>query len=510
MIELAKAGSAIAQRALEIRRALKHATVESPTLAHFVQSTVNFQLHEWQEKHLCPILERCRTERGLRIAIHGPPQYGKSVIVGQRLPAWLIGCDPTHRVGLACYNETHASGFGQVVRDLIAADGYQDWFPGVTVKRDAPAGRFMTPQRLAKADAQPSFLAMGLLSGFTGKGVDTLIVDDPYASADDANSETINEKVWRWWAQTAGVRIAEDANVIVMFHRYHEDDFAGRLLATGKFENIRFPAIADGLDGDPTGRIPGELLSPMRSHEWLEAQREADPKVFLGQFQGKPRADEGAFFNREWFRTLQYDAPKIAVWVRAWDLAFTAKETGDFTVGALVGVDEQGAFHIRDVVRFREEWPQACELIAQTTENDLKVAKEEGFTYHVGVEAIASQTSFYKDLVQKGIAEKVPVWPIRFSGQDKDKKARASVWASRGKVLGIHLHEWATWDKQAFLSECLSFTGLDIDKHDDQVDAVSNAAILLYQLRGTNGSKQKPITTRQYYADLAKQYGQAS
>jgi predicted phage terminase large subunit-like protein len=364
----------------------------------------------------------------------------------------------------------------------------------------------MTGQRLAMADAQPSFLAMGLLSGFTGKGVDTLIVDDPYASADDANSETINEKVWRWWAQTAGVRIPEESNVIVMFHRYHEDDFAGRLLATGKFEYIRFPAIGDGLDGDPTGRSPGELLSPMRSREWLDEQQNADPKVFLGQFQGKPRPDEGAFFHREWFKLDHYDAPKIQVWVRAWDIAFTAKETGDFTVGALVGVDDAGAFHIRDVVRFREEWPQACEMIAQTIEKDKALAEQEGFTYHVGVEAIASQTSFYKDLVRKGIGKKVPIWPVRFTGQDKDKKARASVWAARGKVLGIHLHEWTRWDKQAFLAECLAFTGLDIDKHDDQVDAVSNAAILLYQLRGTNGKTKKPISRSEYYAELAKQY----
>lgn len=482
---------------------------EPPSLADFVEATVNFSLHDWQRKYLCPILERCRSEKGLRIAIHGPPQYGKSVIVGQRLPAWLIGTDPTHRVGLACYNETHATGFGQVVRDIICSPTYEQMFPGVTVKRDAPAGRFMTAQRQAQADAQPSFLAMGLLSGFTGKGVDTLIVDDPYASADDANSETINDKVWRWWSQTAGVRIPEESNVIVMFHRYHEDDFAGRLLATGKFEYVRFPAIADGdTDTDPTGRDAGELLSPMRSRTWLDEQEKSDPKVFLGQFQGKPRPDEGAFFHREWFKTDQYEAPKVAVWVRCWDLAFTAKETGDFTVGAMVGVDEAGAFHIRDVVRFREEWPQACELIAKTIEADLSLAEAEGFTYHVGVEAIASQTSFYKDLIRKGIDKRVPIWPIRFSGQDKDKKTRASVWAARGKVLGIHLHEWTKWDKQAFLAECLAFTGLDIDKHDDQVDAVSNAAILLYQLRGKNiGNHQEDRGRRRSdYTELAKQY----
>jgi len=491
----------------EYAQSLNTSHTEPPSLADFVAQTVNFDLHTWQRDHLCPILERCRDEKGLRLAIHGPPQYGKSIIVGQRLPAWLIGCDPTHRVGLACYNETHATGFGQVVKDLMQSESYAELFPGITVRKDAPAGRFMTQQRLAQADAQPSFLAMGLLSGFTGKGVDTLIVDDPYASADDALSEVINEKVWRWWSQTAGVRIPEDSNVIVMFHRYHEDDFAGRLLATGKFEYVRFPAIADeDSESDPTGRGLGELLSPMRSLNWLQEQERADPKVFLGQFQGKPRPDEGAVFKREWFKTDSYEAPRLDVWVRAWDLAFTAKETGDYTVGALVGYDEKGAPHIRDVQRFRAEWSDVQEMIAATIEQDMALARKEGFKYHVGIESVASQTSFYKDFVRKGISGSVPVWPIQFKGQDKDKKTRSHIWSQKGPVLGIHLHEWDRWDKQAFLSECLSFTGLDIDKHDDQVDAVTNACLLLYQLKGGfNAKKATPVRgSLAYYRQLAR------
>ena len=104
-----------------------------------------------------------------------------------------------------------------------------------------------------------------------------LLVDDPYKAAEEAASLTINEKVWRWWSQTASVRIDPDANVIVMFHRYHNDDFAGRLLEerlpNGKhWEYLRFPAIADeNLDGsDPTGRKEGELLSPMRPRKTEE------------------------------------------------------------------------------------------------------------------------------------------------------------------------------------------------------------------------------------------------
>jgi hypothetical protein len=462
-----------------------------PSLADFVERTVNFTLHDWQRSHLCPILERCRSEKGLRIALHGPPQYGKSIVASQRLPAYLIGCDPLHRVGLACYNETHATGFGQVVRDILLSPAFHETFGDLGIRKEAPAGRFMTSARQAQADAQPSFLAMGLLSGFTGKGVDTLIIDDPYASADDAFSETINDKVWRWWAQTAGVRISEEANVIVMFHRYHEDDFAGRLLATGQFEYVRFPAISDeDRESDPTGRGLGELLSPMRSLEWLRSQEAADPKTFLGQFQGKPRPDEGAFFRREDFREIE--EPALDVWVRAWDLAFTAKDSGDWTVGAMMGMTEAGQIVFRNVVRLRGEWADVCELIEATTLNDKAWCESKGAKYHVGIEAVASQSAFFRDLVRKGITGNVPTWPIYFKGADKDKKARASGLQARGRALGIGIANKDRWDYQAFLAEYLAFDGHGLT-HDDQVDAGSNGYQLLWELKGGKREEKEPI-----------------
>jgi predicted phage terminase large subunit-like protein len=318
-------------------------------------------------------LEQLRTERGLRIALHGPPQYGKSVVVSQRLPAYLIGCDPTTRVGLACYNETHATGFGQVIKDLLLSEEFIEQFPDprCRVSKDAPAARFSTAGRLAQADAQSSFLAMGLLSGFTGKGADHLLVDDPYKSADDAKSATINEKVWRWWTQTAGPRIPDTTNVVVMFHRYHEDDFAGRLLQEG-FKYVRFPSIADAnLDGsDPTGRLIGELLSPMRSAAWLQQQREKDAMTFAGQFQGTPLPDVGGFFNADRFTMVEaHEVPPLVRRVRRWDLAAT-QDAGDWTAGAKLGLDLEGNPWILDLKHGRWSTDRRNLIIRQTAEED--------------------------------------------------------------------------------------------------------------------------------------------
>jgi predicted phage terminase large subunit-like protein len=433
-----------------------------PFFREFVERTVNFRLHLWQSDFLCPILERLRDEQGLRLAIHGPPQYGKSVIVSQRAPAYLIGCKPSIRIGLAAYNETHATGFGEVVRDLLLSPEFVEMFPaaGCRVAKDAPAGRFKTAARANAADAQPSFLAMGLLSGFTGKGVDVLFIDDPYKSAEDADSEAINEKVWRWWSQTARVRIAESANVVVMFHRYHDDDLAARLLAEGGWEHIRFPAIADANEdfSDPTGREFGELLSPMRSREWLEAEKEKDPQVFAGQFQGRPRPDSGNFFKVEKFGVPLEAEPVGLRRVRAWDLGAT-ESGGDWTAGVLMG-ERGGVYYVLDVER--GQWgPERCdEIIKQTAALDGRDVAIHG-AQDPGAAGKRDAQAFTKNLA--GYVVKTDL----VSGA---KETRARAFAAQVNAGNVRIVR-GDWNK-VFLKE---LQGFPQGKNDDQVDAAADA-----------------------------------
>lgn len=82
------------------------ATVQLP-LDSFVEKTTRHTLDSWQH-HLCDTLTSLADSKGRRLLIAAPPQGGKSIIVSQRFPAWLIAKKPTHRVKLACYNITHA------------------------------------------------------------------------------------------------------------------------------------------------------------------------------------------------------------------------------------------------------------------------------------------------------------------------------------------------------------------------------------------------------------------
>lgn len=208
-----------------------------PSFEEFMERTFEHRLEPWQRDHFVPLLQRLTTERGLRILVHAQPQVGKSIVCSKRFPAYFLGCRPQARIVSAGYNVTHSTEmFGEPVRDLMQSDVYKEMFPSpdCRIPKVCSAASFSTAARSSLRDGQHSFTAVGLLSGFTGKGLgpgDVLMVDDPYASPDDALSAAVNGRVRRWWSNLASPRVHPDANVVIVFHRYHTADLAGFLMS---------------------------------------------------------------------------------------------------------------------------------------------------------------------------------------------------------------------------------------------------------------------------------------
>lgn len=313
-----------------------------------------------------------------------------SHLLSVRGPAWLMGMRPDIKIGLACYNIKKSSDFAKETRDILLDPKHLEWFPDPDghIPKGAPESGFSTNARKAKRDAQPSLNAMGLQSGFVGLGIgpgDLLIIDDPYSDPKQAQSETENGNVINFWKRAARPRVNEHANVIVMFHRYVDMDLCGVLLEEGGWEYIRLPAMADdNEDGaDPTRqhcyediREPDGRLSPLNSMSWLNAQKAADPFVFLGQFQGTPRVAGGNLFKDEWFRNYTVTASGDAFLVngevilreRCWffqtvDLAASEKTTADYTVIATWAVTPARQLLLIHVERVRVEGPKVKQVI---------------------------------------------------------------------------------------------------------------------------------------------------
>lgn len=173
----------------------------------------------------------------------------------------------------------------------------------------------------------------------------------------------------------------------------------------------------------------------------------------------------GALFKREWFleRLIEEEPPGIR-WARYWDIAVTAKTTGDYTVGAKLGMMRDGIVIIADIVRGRWEWPDAVKIIAAT-------AKMDGAGVSQGIESVGVQKGMYQTLMRDPTLVGLAFKPIKVQ---KDKLTRAMPLLARAEAKNIALVRGA-WNK-VFIDEACAFPET---KHDDQVDAVSGAMQML-------------------------------
>lgn len=451
---------------------LLSAETKQVSLSQFVQATTNYKLDAWQF-HLCSLLEGLAETTGRRVLICAPPQFGKSVLVSQRFPAWLIGKRPLHRLKLACYNVTHATKFAKIVRDLISSEQYQKLFnnPGLALPKVTSAESWSVAARLKLQDSQPSFKALGLATGFVGEGADTLIIDDPYASPEEAYSDTINKKVHSFWSDTAKPRLNEKTNVVVMFHRYQEYDLAGWLLEQepDEWELIRYAAVADGeyrhpvterLYADPLDRREGEFLSNRFSPEWMEKQQQ-DSFVWLSQFQGRPTAKGGLFFKSEWFEIVGA-VPVGCERVRYWDKAGAAENKGDFTVGLLMAKDSRGVFYIEDVERFQ--------LTAHPRNERIKLTAELDRQKYGNIKTYVEQPPGLAKESTDAVIKLLAGFSAYADVVRGDKTERAEPFKAQCEAGNVKLVR-AEWNRK-FLDELCAFPA---GKNDDQVDGGSGA-----------------------------------
>lgn len=434
-----------------------------PSLAAFVESTTQITLEGWQ-RVICTRLERLASEQGQRILIHGPPQAGKSIIISQRFPAWMMGKYPAGRIRLACYNLTHAERFSKVNLSIMQSSEYQQQFPSpdVRVPEHVSAEEWSTAARARMLDANPSFKALGLGTGFTGLGVDTLILDDPYKNRQDALSETINASVWGWWSDVVLPRMNPATNVVVMFHRWQDNDLAGRLLEQGGWEYLRFAAIADGGDDDPMERGEGELLSPRYPLAYLEEMKRKQGSSFYALYQGTPRAPEGDYFKRGWFGTPVGALPIGCTFVRYWDLAGGTSGQADYTAGVLMARDKEGYYYVVDVQHGRWAASERNATILQRAHLDKQ--------QHGAVKTYIEQAPGLSKEPTEDLVRQLAGFPVYADKVTKDKASRAEPFQAQAQASNVRLLD-ADWNG-IYLDELCAFpTGT----HDDLVDASSGA-----------------------------------
>jgi len=315
--------------------------------------------YTWNAPHLLQIqtqLNKVTSGEINRLMLFIPPRHGKSELSTIRYPVYRLEIDPTLKVIIGAYNQTLANKFSRKARRIAAAR--------LSLSRD----------RTAVEDWENTqgggIRAVGVGGGITGQGGNLIVIDDPIKNREEANSPTYRERVWEWYTDDLYTRLEPGGAIILIMTRWHEDDLAGRILASDDGDGwtvVNFPALAE--THDILGRSPGQALWPQRFDEVaLDSIKTVLGNSFYALYQQRPQPPEGGMFKRAYFDIVEA-LPAGCKFVRYWDKAGT-KDAGvnrAYTAGVLMAYHQKsGLFYVVDVVMGQWEAGERESIIKQT------------------------------------------------------------------------------------------------------------------------------------------------
>lgn len=401
-----------------------------------------------------------------------PPQHGKSMTITESLPSWYLGRFPRSRVIEASYNEDTAKRFGR--KNLEKTERFGPVLFGLE------KGGIWTGTEFELSNGWGRMISRGIMSGITGNPANLLLIDDPIKNREEADSEVYRAKLWAEWQNTLKSRLAAGAKVIVIMTPWHEDDLAARLERTERHVTVlRLPAEAE--ENDPLGRAPGDALCPElgKDNAWLaqfKASYLADPRdgglrAWRALYQCSPRAENGGVVRREWWK--RYDPGDITAWgvtVISVDAAFKDGDGSDFV--AIQVWSKRGAdYYLRYSLNRRMDFPdtlRAIRLVRRLFPETLYTLIEDKANGSAIIQTLRHEFPGVLAITPKG-----------------GKRSRVNAVSPAIESGNARLPENEPWVNE-FIDQ---FTAFPAGKHDDMVDACSQALAFLLYAHGGDGEE---------------------
>ena len=398
-----------------------------------------------------------------RLMIFAPPGSAKSTYASILFSPWYMATHPGKSLIAASHTTELAEKWGRKVRNLITS---HDATLAAHLSQDNQAAG-----RWALAEGG-EYYAAGVGTGIAGFRADGAIIDDPIRSREDADSETVRDKIWDWYKSDLRIRLKPGGFVVLIQTRWHEDDLAGRCLeemARGgdQWEIVSLPAQAE--PNDILGREVGEWLwdDDYGYAKFLEREKKTQPpRNWSALFQQRPAPDTGDYFKAEWFKSFTLEPPRSTMNIYGGSDYAVTSNGGDYTVHVVIGVDPDDRMYLLDIWRAQassDVWIDAwCDLVKKWKPSFW--AEEQG-------QIVSGVGPFIE---RRAIERKA--WTAREQFPTRgDKAVRAQSFRGRMAMLGLYLPYGADWIPD-LRSELLSFPA---GKHDDQVDALGLVGQLL-------------------------------
>ena len=191
--------------------------------------------HNWHIDAITHALTQCLLGKQQRLLITQPPRSLKSICTSVAYAAWVLGHDPAQRIICVSYSQELALELARQFRVIVGSEWYRRLFPLMRLDKDTEA-HVVTTRGGGR-------LATSIGGTLTGRGADTIIIDDPL-KAEDAQSETARKRVIDWYTNTLLSRFNDQPSgvLILVMQRLHEEDLAGQVAE--HWPTLDLPAIA--------------------------------------------------------------------------------------------------------------------------------------------------------------------------------------------------------------------------------------------------------------------------
>lgn len=444
----------------------------------------------WHHDLICAELEmfaRRQVVEGrpyTRGILNVPPRHTKSTIVSVCFPAWVWTWAPNHQFLCLSHSGDLAVRDAVKARRLMESNWYVDRFRS---EHWSKAWQFTGDQNVKsyyENDRGGHRLSQGMTAKVTGKGGDSILIDDPH-DANDAQSDLERTKVIDNYDNGIESRLNDQATggIFGIMQRLHHADWCGHVLKKDGRKVWRVTCLPQEYEDDhplvcdrDKRTKHGELLWPegVPAHV-VKRQKETWPVMtYAGQAQQRPTPKAGGILPRdqwrEWDVELMGPIPSCDYIIDSWDTAFSKDDMkkGKSSRSAL---SRWGVF-------FNEKKNRHCIMLLFSWAKHVdyptlrKKAREEYLEHKpdtVLIEKKASGQSLIQDLRASGV-------PVVGYNPDKDKVARAhavSALLESGMVYypkpkGRAVPKWA----EEHIEECAMFP---VGQYSDLVDTTTQA-----------------------------------
>jgi predicted phage terminase large subunit-like protein len=431
-------------------------------------------LRNWHIEAITYALMRVMGGEITRLIITVPPRALKSICASVAFPAFVLGHNPGRRIICVSYSESLARTHANDCRALMRSERYRLLFPRTRISASKDT------ELEAMTTARGFRFATSVGGTLTGRGGNLIVIDDPM-KPQDAQSQSARDSTIQWYANTLLTRLdnkARDAIIVVM-QRLHSDDLVGYLLEQGGWEHLNLPAIAEVEERIPLSRGRfyvrklGDLLHPEREPQTVldQIKRTMGSVEFAAQYQQTPVPPGGNLIKWSWFRSYDEEPayhPNDRIIV-SWDTAMSSSELSGYSV-CIVVLARGETVYVLDVLRDRLEYPALKRKAIEIHQQWRHATRN----YALLIENKGSGMSLIQDLRQ------VNIHAVRID-PDGDKIMRMNRQTARIEAGSVLLPTHAPW-LDDFRSEMMAFPA---GRHNDQVDALSQALDRAFNYRGT-------------------------